>query len=295
MLKLIRIVFIFLFLGTLNAQEINCTISINADKIPGSNKQVFTTLENSLNEFVNQRRWTNKSYKPQEKINCNLTLTLLEQSGSDYKGHIQIQSSRPVFNSSYLTPVFNYKDDNFSFQYTEFEPLQFNQNSFESNLVSVVTFYMYVVLGMDADTFALNGGTLYYSLAENVVVQAQQSGYVGWNQNDGSKTRFKLIDNLISPTYSMFRSGIYQYHRNGLDIMSTDLKNAKENIGEAIATFKSIYDARPDAFSLRIFTDSKADEIVNVFSDGPRFDTFKLKENLTKISPINAGKWNEIK
>ena len=295
MLKLIRIVFIFLFLGTLNAQEINCTISINADKIPGSNKQVFTTLENSLNEFVNQRRWTNKSYKPQEKINCNLTLTLLEQSGSDYKGHIQIQSSRPVFNSSYLTPVFNYKDDNFSFQYTEFEPLQFNQNSFESNLVSVVTFYMYVVLGMDADTFALNGGTLYYSLAENVVVQAQQSGYVGWNQNDGSKTRFKLIDNLISPTYSMFRSGIYQYHRNGLDIMSTDLKNAKENIGEAIATFKSIYDARPDAFLLRIFTDSKADEIVNIFSDGPRFDTFKLKENLTKISPINAGKWNEIK
>ncbi|MBP8793934.1 MAG: DUF4835 family protein [Lutibacter sp.] len=295
MLKLIQIVFLFLFIGAINAQELNCTISINADKVPGSNKQVFATLESSLNEFVNQKRWTNLSYKLQEKINCNLTITILEQTGSDFKGHIQIQSSRPVFNSSYLTPVFNYKDDNFSFQYTEYESLQFNQNSFESNLVSVVTFYMYVVLGMDADTFTLNGGTSYYSIAQNIVVQAQQSGYVGWNQNDGSKTRFKLIDNLVSPTYSSFRSAIYQYHRNGLDLMSSDLKNAKENINESISIFKSIYDARPDAFLLRIFTDSKADEIVNIFSDGPRFDTSNLKENLMKISPINAGKWNEIK
>lgn len=295
MLKVIKIIFIFFSVLQLNAQELNCTVTVNADKIPGSNKQIFKTLENSLNEFVNQKRWTNYNYKPQERINCNLTLTILEQTGNDFRGHIQIQSSRPVYNTTYLTPVFNFKDDNFSFQYTEFEPLQFNQNSFESNLVSVVTFYTYIILGMDADTFMLDGGSTYFTMAQNVLVQAQQSGYSGWNQNDGSKTRFTLIDNIISPTYSMFRNVMYKYHRNGLDILSTETKNAKENIGESILILKSIYDSRPNAFLLRIFMDSKADEIVNIFSDGPKYDTYKLKENLIKISPVNAAKWNEIK
>ncbi|MBI9042060.1 DUF4835 family protein [Lutibacter sp.] len=295
MFKVFKIILIFFSVIQLSAQELNCTITVNADKIPGSNKQIFKTLENSLNEFVNQKRWTKFSYKLQERINCNLTLTILEQTGSEFRGHIQIQSSRPVYNTSYLTPVFNFKDDNFSFQYTEFEPLQFNQNSFESNLVSIVTFYSYIMLGMDADTFMLNGGATYFTMAQNVLVQAQQSGYAGWNQNDGSKTRFTLIDNIISPTYSMFKSVMYQYHRNGLDILSTETKNSKENIGETISMLKSIYDSRPNAFLLRIFMDSKSDEIVNIFSEGPKYDTYKLKENLMKISPINAAKWSEIK
>ena len=295
MFKVFKIAIFFLVFLKTHGQELNCTITVNADKIPGSNKQIFNTLENSLNEFVNQKRWTNHNYKVQEKINCNFTITILEQTGSDFKGHIQIQSSRPVYNTSYLTPVFNFKDDNFSFQYTEFEPLQFNQNSFESNLVSIVTFYSYIILGMDADTFALHGGTIYYTMAQNVLVQAQQSGYAGWNQNDGTKTRFTLIDNITSPTYNAYRDALYQYHRNGLDILSTDTKIAKETIGKSVTILKTIYDTRPNAFLLRVFMDSKADEIVNIFSDGPRYDTSKLKDNLLKISPLNASKWNEIK
>ncbi|WP_298264049.1 DUF4835 family protein [uncultured Lutibacter sp.] len=295
MYKIIRIFFLLTFITQLSAQELDCTITVNADKIPGSNKQVFSTLESSLNEFVNQKRWTNFNYKAQERISCNLTLTILEQTGNDFKGHIQIQSSRPVFNSTYLTPVFNFKDDNFSFQYTEFEPLQYNENTFESNLVSVVTFYVYTILGMDADTFALEGGSPFYTQAQNVLVQAQQSGYKGWNQNDGTKSRFTLIDNLLSPTYTMFRTSLYEYHLKGLDVMSTNSKNGKKTIAETILKLKSIYDSRPNAFLLRVFMDSKADEIVSIFSDGPRYDTFKLKEDLLKISPINAAKWNKIK
>lgn len=295
MLKVIKIVFIFFMAVQLNAQELNCTVSVNSDKIPGSNKKVFTTLETSLNEFVNQKRWTSFNFKPQERINCNFTITILEQSGNDFKGHIQIQSSRPVYNATYLTPIFNFKDDNFAFQYTEYEPLQFNQNSFESNIVSIVTFYSYIILGMDADSFMLNGGSNYYTMAQNVLAQAQQSGYSGWNQNDGSKTRYTLIDNLISPTYSKFREAMYQYHRNGLDIMSGETKKAKDNIGNSITMLKAIFDARPNAFLIRVFMDSKSDEIAKVFSEGPRYDTFKLKEDLMKISPINAAKWNEIK
>ena len=295
MRKLIQLLFIFVTAIHLNGQELNCTITVNADKIPGSNKQVFTTLQTSLNEFVNQKRWTNFNYKPQELINCNLTITVLEQTGTDFKGHIQIQSSRPVYNSTYETPVFNFKDDNFAFQYTEFEPLQYNANSFESNLVSVISFYVYTILGMDSDTFALNSGTAYYTRAQDVVVLSQQSGYAGWNQNDGSKTRFTLVDNLLSPTYSMFRKAMFDYHFNGLDMMSKDKKMAKQSIFESVSTLKSIYDSRPNAFLLRIFMDSKADEIVDVFSDGPRFDTSKLKDDLLRISPINASKWEAIK
>jgi len=277
-----------------NSQELNCTITVNADKIPGSNKQVFTTLKTSLNEFVNLKRWTNYNYKQQERIDCNMTLTILEVSGTTFKGHIQIQASRPVYNSSYLTPLINFKDDNFSFEYTEFEPLIFNENSFESNLVSTIAYYVYVILGMDGDSFALNGGTSSFTKAQDVLVQAQQSGYKGWNQNDGSNTRFTLIDNLLSPTYRLFRSSMYTYHLKGLDAMNSDAINAKKKIAESILSLKSIFDARPNAFLLRIFMNSKADEIVDIFSDGPNVDTYKLKEDLLKMSPINASKWNKI-
>jgi len=295
MRKIIQILVVFFTLTQLNGQELNCSITINSDKIPGSNKQIFTTLENALNEFVNQTRWTNSNFKPIERVDCNLTITILEQNGGEFKGHIQIQSSRPVYNSSYLTPVFNFKDDNFSFQYAEFEPLQFNENTFESNLVSVISFYVYAILGFDADTFSLNGGTPYFTKAQDILVQAQQSGYAGWNQNDGTGTRFTLIDNILSPTYGLFRKALYEYHLQGLDVMSDNKQKAKQKIAASIAGLKSIFNIRPNAFLLRVFMDSKASEIVSVFSDGPNFDTNKLKEDLLKISPINAAKWSELK
>lgn len=293
--KTIQIIAVLLFAVSLNAQELNCTVTVNADKIPISNKQKFTTLQNDLTDFINKKRWTSYNYKDQEKIHCNLTITILQESGDDFKGNIQIQSTRPVYNATYLTPVFNFKDDDFSFQYTEYQPLLFNQNTYQSNLVSVVTFYIYNILGMDADTFSLYGGTPYYNKAQNILVQAQQSGYKGWNQNAGTKSRFTLIDNLLSPTYKLFRDALYEYHLKGMDIMSTNKKNGKTNIANAILKLKRLYNSRPNAFLLRVFMDAKADEIVNVFSDGPYFDTSSLKEDLLKISPLNASKWNKMK
>lgn len=294
MRKFIRILF-FLAVVQLNAQELNCSISINTDNIPGSNKHIFSTLENSLNEFINNTRWTQYTYKLQERIVCNMTITLLEQQGSSFKGNIQIQSSRPVYNSSYLTPVFNFKDSNFSFQYIEYQPLIYNENMFESNLVSMMTYYVYVILGMDAATFSQYGGIPFFTKAQDVVAQAQQSGYTGWNQSDGPRTRFMLTDNLLSPAYKEFHTTMYLYHLKGLDLMIENPSTAKENIGESIDILKTLYNARPDAFLLRVFMDSKSDEIVDIYSDGPRYDTFKLKEDLLKISPLNAEKWNEIK
>jgi len=293
--KIVQIIVVFFALTQLNAQELNCTLSINSDNISGSNKQVYTTLENALNELINKTKWTPFNYKTQERIACNISITIMEQNGDDFSGNIQVQASRPVYNSSYLTPIFNFKDTNFSFKYQEYEPLVYSQSLFESNLVSVMTYYAYVILGMDADTFALGGGISFFEQAQDVVVQAQQSGYSGWNQSDGPRTRFMLTDNLLSSTYSLYHRAMYQYHREGLDLMSDNVKVAKEGVERSINTLKSVYDSRPAAFLLRVFMDSKADEIVDVFSDGPNFDTFKLKEDLIKISPLNAEKWNEIK
>lgn len=279
-----------------SAQEFNCSVTINSDKIAGSNKQVFNTLQTAINEFVNQNKWTNQNYLRQEKIDCSLILTITEKSGDSFKGNIQVQSSRPVYNSNYLTPVFNFKDSDFSFEYREFEPLQYNANSFESNLISVISYYLYVILGMDADTFALEGGTAFYKQAQNILILAQQSGFKGWNQNDGTNTRFTLIDNLMSPTYKQFRTTLYNYHIKGLDKMANQKKQSKEFIAKTILNLKKIYNTRPNAFLLRVFMNSKAEEISDIFSSGPLYiNASKLKEELIKISPINTSFWNKIK
>lgn len=279
-----------------SAQEFNCNVTINSDKIAGSNKQVFKTLRTALSEFVNQKKWSSYNYLRQERIDCDLILTITSRDGDSFNGNIQIQSSRPVYNTTYLTPIFNFKDSDFSFSYTEYEPLQYNANAFESNLVSIVSYYLYVILGMDADTFALNGGTPFYKQAQNILVLAQQSGFKGWNQNDGIATRFMLIDNIMSPTYKQFRIAMYNYHIKGLDKMSSQKKQSKMLIAKTVLSLKQIYNTRPNAFLLRIFMNSKAEEISDIFSSGPIYaNSSNLKEELMRISPINTSFWNKIK
>lgn len=291
-----KILLVLLTVTQVNAQELDATITINSDKISGSNKQVYQTLERALTEFINQKKWTNRKFKAQEKIKCAFTLTILEQSSStNFKGNIQIQSSRPVYNSTYLTPIFNFKDNDFSFRYTEFETLQYNPNSFDSNLISVITFYVYTILGMDGDSFAQGGGTEYFKDAENVVNQAQQGGYIGWSRTASGVTRYKLINDILSNSYIDFRTAMYMFHRQGLDMFNEDKGESKENIAVAISKIKNIYNRRPNALLVRTFMDSKADEIVSIFSGGPRFDTSKLVEDLNRMSPVNSNKWSKIK
>lgn len=293
--KFIKILVLFFVVLQCNAQEVRATISINADKVPGSNKQVFQTLERSLTEFINQKKWTDKNFKQQEKISCSFVITIIEQSSSDnFVANLQVQSSRPVYGSSYETTVFNFMDSDFSFKYTEYENFQYNPNGFDSNLVSVAAYYVYLILGLDNDTFSIQGGTAYYDQAENVVNQAQQSGYIGWSSTNSGATRYQIITDLLSGTYDGYRSALYNYHLQGLDIMSSDKSNAKSNIEESIQELKSIYNRRPNALLLRVFFDAKADEIVNIYSDGPRFDSTKLVDDLSRISPSNVSKWEEI-
>jgi len=292
----LKFILIFFVTIQMNGQELNARVTIISDNIPNSNRQVFETLERDLNDYINQKKWTNRNFLSQEKIDCAFTITLQEQpSSNEFRGNIQVQSARPVYNSTYLSSIFNFRDTDLSFRYTEYENFEYNPNGFDSNLIQVVAFYVYTILGIDADSFQLNGGTPYYDQAENAVNQAQQSGYKGWGSNDSGITRYKLINDILSPVFTGFRKALYTYHFEGLDIMFDEKTLAKENINSAIMQLKIIYDRRPTAPLIRIFMDAKAEEIVNIYSGGPRYETDDLKNVLNRISAVNISKWNEIK
>jgi hypothetical protein len=284
----------FSFLA-MEAQELNCTITINSDQVGQTNQQIFKTLERSLNDFVNKAKWTNKVYKEQERVNARMFITVSEYESNRFKASIQLQSSRPVFNTSYESPVFNYKDDQFNFEYIEFQPLVYNENVFESNLVGVVAYYVYIILGLDADTFSLEGGNEHYRKAQNIVSQAQGSGYAGWNQSSNQRTRFELVDNLLSNTFREYRIAMYNYHRKGLDILSDNNSTGKQVIAGSMRLMETMAKRRPNAFLIQTFFDAKSDEIKDVFSDGPKMDIIQLKETLLAIAPFYSNTWNEIK
>lgn len=294
MRNLIVAIFFLSFSLFVKAQELNCKITINSDQVSQTNQQVFKTLERSLNDFVNKNKWTNKVYKENERVSAQIFITITDYESNRFKGNLQIQSSRPVFNTSYESPVFNYKDNQFNFEYIEFQPLIFNENVYESNLVSVIAYYAYVVLGLDADTFELEGGNEFFRKAQSIVTQAQGSNSSGWSQSS-DRSRFELIDNLLSNTYKEYRVAMYNYHRKGLDILGDNNSTGKQIIAGTMNLFDTMMKRRPNAFLIQTFFDAKSEEILNVFSGGPKVDIIKLKETLTRVAPLYSSTWNDIK
>jgi hypothetical protein len=293
-----RNIFFSLFLAFVctfsKAQELNCTVKVNAQQLSNASLSVFKTLETSLTDFVNKTQWTTQTFKQNEKINCSMYITVSSYNSDQFVATIQVQSARPIHNSSYTSPVFNFNDKDFSFKYSEFEALNFNPTTFESNLVSVITFYSYLILGMDADSFVQGSGDTYYDTAKNISDLAQQSGFKGWRQSDGNQNRYFLINDLLSPTFSDIRNTIFAYHK-GLDSMNVDLKESKEKIKKAILNLSKLNATRPNSFLARVFFDAKSDEIVSIFSGGPTISISDLVDNLNKISPLNSTKWSTIK
>lgn len=285
---------VFLIFGFTQAQQLNCTVTINTDRLPNPNQQVFKTLQTSLSEFVNKTDWTGSVLKQNERINCSMYITLSSYSSDQFSGTIQVQASRLIYNSTYSSPILNFNDKDLSFRYTEYEPLLFNPTTFESNLVSVVSFYSYMILGIDADTFQMGGGSSYLETAQNISNVAQQGGFKGWSQADGVQNRYFLINDMLSPTYSDLRQTMFLYH-SGLDNMSQDLKAAKEKIKSSLILIGKLNSVKPNAFLTRIFFDAKSDEIVSVFSGGPSIPVTDLTDVLNKVSPLNSTKWSQIK
>lgn len=285
---------VFLSFGFVQAQQLNCTVTINTERLPNPNQQVFKTLQTALSEFVNKTDWTGSVLKQNERINCSMYITLSSNSSDQFTGTIQVQSSRLIFNSTYSSPVLNFNDKDFNFNYTEYEPLLFNPSVYESNLVSVISFYSYLILGMDADTFQMGAGNQYLETAQNIANVAQQGGFKGWSQADGLQNRYYLINDMIAPTYSDLRQTTYTYH-TGLDLMSSDLKASKEKIKTSLLLVGKLASVKPNAFITRVFFDAKSDEIVSIFSGGPSITITDLTDVLNRVSPLNSSKWSQIK
>ena len=293
MKKIFLILLLFNF--KLFSQTVNCTFVINSEFVDQTNQQVFLTLEKSVNEFINNNLWNNRSLKTYQRVKFNLVLNLNSYVGSNFTGTLQVQLERPVYESTYLTPIFNFLDKDISFQYDEYQPLFYNPVSFESNLISILSFYTYIAMGMEADTFKINSGTFFFKEAQKIVSLAQQNNIKGWNQSDGTRNRFWLVDTLLSNTFKEYRTVQYDYHRRGMDFMTTDLKQAKNEILFSLEKFLPLYKRRPNAFLIQTFFDAKSDEIVDIFSQGPEIELKQAIRTLNKIAPYFGPKWKKIR
>ncbi|PWH82101.1 DUF4835 domain-containing protein [Algibacter marinivivus] len=276
-------------------QELNCNVVVNAEQTGNENFPIFKTLEKQLNEFINNTKWTKKTFKDQERINCNMFVNVIQYSGESFQATLQVQSSRPIYGSSFSTPIYNFNDKDFNFKYLEFQNLIYNPTQFESNLISVLAFHVNMILALDADSFQENGGDEYYKQAQIITNYSQQGNFQGWKLEDGLQSRFTLIDNVLSPTFKEFRNVIYSYHRNGLDVMSNDVKAGKEEVATSLVKFQAMNSRRPNSFLLRTFFDAKAEEVEQIFTDGPSVNIATLKEALQRIAPMHSSKWQNIK
>ena len=291
-------VLIFLLFSTikLEAQELNAQVVVNADLVNQTNQQIFQTLEQSLNEFINTRIWSTKPFLNRERITSSFLFTLTSYSGNQFKATLQVQSQRPIFETNYDSPIINYLDKEVVFTYQEYQPLFYNQSEFESNLVSIISFYVYIILGLDADSFKPFGGNPYFEQAQQIVNLAQQTEINAWKPNAANRrNRHELIDNLRSNTFREYRATLYQYHRKGLDEMVSNAEEGKRVMMEAINNLESLFNRRPNAFLLQLFFDAKVDEIVNIFSDGPKVNFDEIISTLKKIAPFFGPRWKQIK
>lgn len=284
---------------SLSAQELNCNVQIVTQQIQGTNKKIFQTLQAAIYEFVNNRSWTNNVYSYSELIECNILINFTKQLSSDeFKGTIQVQSRRPVFNTTYNATMFNFVDNNFHIRYVEFEPLEFNETSHLSNLTSILAYYVYIIIGIDNDSFSFEGGTQYFEIAEAIVLNAQNTPQAGWKPYEGSgnKNRYWLIKNILDREYSPVRGFLYRYHRLGLDKLESSTNEARTEIIESLRLLQEVYRKKPDPylFLLQIIFDAKADEFVNIFSESFTDEKTRVLRILKEINPSNSRKYEKI-
>lgn len=278
-----------------NAQELNCTVEVNADQIENSSKEVFETLEQAIAEYVNTNKWTNAQFMANERIECRMYFTIKSYDGDKMTGDLQVQSMRPVYNSSYTTTVLNFKDSNVEFSYVENEPLVYSEMSMESNLTAIINFYCFMIIAMDFDTFSPDGGTPYYELAANVVRLAQSSGETGWKAFEDNKNRSAVLSAYTDNATHGIRTILYNYHRLGLDQMAVSVDKGRASVTACIEELKKVYDAAPMSVCLSIFRDAKLDELVNIYSEAGTTEKTKVYELLYPLYPTEGTRLDKIK
>ncbi|PJC61937.1 MAG: DUF4835 domain-containing protein [Flavobacteriales bacterium CG_4_9_14_0_2_um_filter_32_27] len=278
------------------AQELNCTVQINSSQVQATDKSVFDVMQKNIFEFMNSKKWTNNIYQPNERIECSMLISVNEQSSpTTFKASIQIQSRRPIFNSSYNSTLLNHIDKEFEFTFNEFDNLQYSETSFLNNLTSVLAFYAYVVIGLDYDSYSLKGGTPYFTEAQKIISNAQGAKEPGWKAFESNANRYWIIQDLLHPTHEPLRQCYYEYHRLGFDVMAKDVAAGRVVVLESLKLLDKVYKAKPGAFQLQSFFNAKADEIVNLFKDALVNEKNEVVTLLDRINSMNASKYKAIK
>lgn len=294
MKKILFIILMWISHGV-NAQELFCNVQVNASQIQTSDRKVFQTLQTAIYEFVNNTKWTDASVKNEERIECTFLINIKGKvSNDEYKASIQIQSTRPIYGTSYKSTMLNYLDNNFRFRYLEYQSLEFNENTHLSNLTSVLAYYVYIVLGLDFDTFSEYGGAPYYIKAQNIVNNAQNAREIGWKAFESDKNRYWLVHDLLDTRYEEIHNCYYRYHRVGMDMLSEKTEDGRYDITEALEELRGVYRDNPSAFILKIFFDAKADEIIKIYSEAFPNEQARIVKLLTEIDPANSTKYQAI-
>jgi hypothetical protein len=284
--------------GTLaagTAQELNCTVNVIAPQISNLEATVIESLESSIREFINGRRWTSDDFRMEERIECTMQLTITEAvNPTNFKGNLQIQSSRPVYNSDYKTPMFFVNDGDFEFVWDGSSVIQFMPDQFRDNLSSVLAFYAYMILGMDYDSMGLEGGTDQFLKAQTIVANAQNAPQAGWKASQSQQNRYWLVENMLSQTFRPVRSCIYHYHRLGMDRLYDDVDKARMTIADALIEMRQTHRIRPSSYNLQLFFLAKSDEILKVFGPAPEPEKTRLLPVLKQMDPGNISKYDSI-
>lgn len=280
----------------MRAQELNCTVEVNTDQVEGTYKQVFETLRQAIADYMNTTVFTNTQFAANEKIECRMFFTIKEY-GEDgmAKGDLQVQATRPVYNSSYTTTVLNFKDTKIDFTYNENEPLVFSLQQQESQLTAILNFYAYLILALDFDTFSPRGGDPYWDRLQTIVQMAQSSGEVGWKAFEDTKNRSAVLSAFTTPATEGLRDMLYSYHRKGLDEMVMSPDKGRTAITESLAVVAQVYQSSPMSVALSMFKDAKFDELVNVYSKAPAEERNRVYELLQPIYPTEQSRLDEIK
>ncbi|MDE7442409.1 MAG: DUF4835 family protein [Muribaculaceae bacterium] len=293
--SLISSAIVFLAPALCNAQELRCNVEVNTQQIEGTNKSVFESLQEAMNTYMNETKFTSATFAPNEKIECRLFLTVAEYVDDRIKGDLQIQLSRPVYNSTYTTTLFNFRDSKVEFDYRDGDPLVFNENNEESNLTAILDYYAYLLLGIDFDSFSPNGGQPFFDKAASIVQQMQSSGEVGWRTFEDTKNRAAVLGSYTDANTAGMRKLLYDYHRKGLDEMVTSPDKGRAVITESLNELKTIYSNAPMSVALSIFRDSKLDELVNVYSKSPQTEREGVYELLQPIYPTESNRIDKIR
>ncbi|MEP1033679.1 DUF4835 family protein [Ekhidna sp.] len=277
------------------SQELNCRVIVNALQVQTTERAVFTEMETEFAQFLNTTKWTNDAFEEEEVINCNLVITISEMpSIGVFKASVQVLSSRPVYGSGYETVLINFADRDWDFEYVQSQPLRFNENTFTSNITSMLAYYAYMIIGFDYDTFSEMGGTPHFQNAFKIVNNAQQTSYTGWQQFNSVRNRYWLIENVQNPQLEPIRKALYNYHRNGLDIITKDRQQAEKVILQALSDIQRANRARPRSILTISFMDAKSGELQQLFSESNLATRRQAYNLLSNIDPSRTDEYKAL-